>query len=148
MACDVPVVASNVGGLPGIIEDGVTGFVCQPDAIDNMADRSVALLTDAALRESITNAAVRLVRTRYCTEVVSLSMKRPTRGTPASVVGGVKLPGCRRYTPSRASASRGPRPLFRPLTADIIQLLRTLTPKTGSGRRWPAHGECAMWSRT
>jgi N-acetyl-alpha-D-glucosaminyl L-malate synthase BshA len=70
MACEVPVVASNVGGLPEIIEDGVTGFVCQTDAIDNMADRGVALLTDAALRESITNAAVRLVRTRYCTEVV------------------------------------------------------------------------------
>ena len=71
MACEVPVVASNVGGLPEIIEDGVTGFVCPPDAIDQMADRGVALLTDAALRESITqHCRYRLVRTRYCTEVV------------------------------------------------------------------------------
>jgi L-malate glycosyltransferase len=68
MACEVPVVASNVGGLPEIIEDGVTGFVCPPDAVDLMAERGVALLTDRALRGSITRAAVNMVRTRYCTE--------------------------------------------------------------------------------
>ena len=28
MACEVPVIASNVGGLPEIVEHGVTGFVC------------------------------------------------------------------------------------------------------------------------
>ena len=70
MACEVPVVASNVGGLPEIIEDGVTGFVCAPEAVDLMAERGLALLTDAGLRESITAAAVRLVQTRYCTDSV------------------------------------------------------------------------------
>ena len=34
MACEVPVVASKIGGLPEIIEDGVTGFVCPPEAIE------------------------------------------------------------------------------------------------------------------
>ena len=70
MACEVPVVASNVGGLPEIIEDGVTGFVCAPEAVDLMAERGLALLTDAGLRESITAAAVRLVQARYCTDSV------------------------------------------------------------------------------
>ena len=70
MACEVPVVASNVGGLPEIIEDGVTGFVCPPDAVEMMAERGVAVLTDAALRASITRQAVELVRERYCTELV------------------------------------------------------------------------------
>jgi L-malate glycosyltransferase len=68
MACEVPVVASNVGGLPEIIEDGVTGFACPPDAVDLMAERGIALLTDPALRASITQTAVEMVRTRYCTE--------------------------------------------------------------------------------
>jgi len=70
MACEVPVVASNVGGLPEIIEDGVTGFVCPPDAIELMAERGTALLTQPALNQSIVNAAARLVHARYCTDSV------------------------------------------------------------------------------
>jgi len=70
MACEVPVVASNVGGLPEIIEDGVTGFVCPPDDVDLMAERGVALLTDPALRTSIAQAAAEMVRTRYCTDLI------------------------------------------------------------------------------
>ena len=37
MACEVPVVASRVGGLPEVIEHGVSGFLHPPDAIDAMA---------------------------------------------------------------------------------------------------------------
>ena len=70
MACDVPVVASNVGGLPEIIEDGVSGFVCPPDAVSLMAERGIALLTDFALRASIARNAAEVVRSRYCTELV------------------------------------------------------------------------------
>ncbi len=70
MACEVPVVASNVGGLPEIIEDGVTGFVCPPNAVEAMAERGIALLTDSTLREFITRAAANMVRTRYCSDLV------------------------------------------------------------------------------
>jgi len=70
MACEVPVVTSNVGGLPEIVEDGVTGFACPPDAIEMMADRSVALLTSPDLRAKVTRAAVEMVRTRYCTDAI------------------------------------------------------------------------------
>jgi L-malate glycosyltransferase len=67
MACEVPVVASRVGGLPEIVTDGVTGFVCAPDDVDGMAERGVALLTDAELRARIVQRAREMVRSDYCT---------------------------------------------------------------------------------
>ena len=68
MACGVPVVASKVGGLPEIIEDGVTGFVCLPDDVEGMAERGVRLLTDPDLHARVSANASSLVRTTYCTD--------------------------------------------------------------------------------
>ena len=36
MACEVPVIASNVGGLPEIVRQGITGFTSPPDAIEEL----------------------------------------------------------------------------------------------------------------
>ena len=44
MACEVPVVASRVGGLPEVIADGETGFLCEPDDLDGMAECGIAVL--------------------------------------------------------------------------------------------------------
>jgi N-acetyl-alpha-D-glucosaminyl L-malate synthase BshA len=68
MACEVPVVASKVGGLPEIIENGVTGYVCPPDAVDEMAERAIALLRDGDRRRIMGQAAANIVRTEYCTD--------------------------------------------------------------------------------
>jgi N-acetyl-alpha-D-glucosaminyl L-malate synthase BshA len=68
MACEVPVVAARVGGLPEIIDDGTTGYLCAPDDIDGMAARGLAVLSDPDLRARIGRAAAADVRTRFCTE--------------------------------------------------------------------------------
>ena len=70
MACEVPVVASRVGGLPEVIEDGVSGFLHEPDADDEMAASAIALLTDGALHEQMSRAACRRVRGDFCVERV------------------------------------------------------------------------------
>ena len=68
MACEVPVIASNVGGLTEIVEHGVTGFVAAVGAAAEMAQHARELIDDAALRTTMGRAAAEMVRTRYCAE--------------------------------------------------------------------------------
>jgi len=68
MACEVPVVASKIGGLPEIIEDGATGFVCPPNDVQGMAERGIAVLKDRALRDRIAATSREMVVSRYCTD--------------------------------------------------------------------------------
>ena len=70
MACEVPVVASRVGGLPEVVEHGVSGFLHPPGAIDEMAASALALLTDTALHHEVAQAACKRVRKEFCVDRV------------------------------------------------------------------------------
>ena len=85
MACEVPVVASNVGGLPEVIEHGVTGFLHAPEDLDGMAASAVALLRDPALHARVRQAAATRVRREYCAERVVPIYE----AAYAKVIGGV-----------------------------------------------------------
>jgi N-acetyl-alpha-D-glucosaminyl L-malate synthase BshA len=65
MACEVPVVASLVGGIPEVIDHEVTGFLYPPDDLDAMAEASIRLLTDDALHQRVAAAAGRAARERF-----------------------------------------------------------------------------------
>jgi L-malate glycosyltransferase len=49
MACEVPVVSSNAGGIPEINIDGKTGFMCEIGDIEDMAAKTVSLLQDGEM---------------------------------------------------------------------------------------------------
>jgi N-acetyl-alpha-D-glucosaminyl L-malate synthase BshA len=66
MACEVPVVASRVGGLPEVIEDGVSGFLHAPEDLDGMARSALNLLTDEPLHRAAALASRRIAHERYC----------------------------------------------------------------------------------
>lgn len=46
MACEVPVISTNVGGLPEVNIQGVTGFMSNVGDIDEMAANTIYLLSD------------------------------------------------------------------------------------------------------
>ena len=70
MACEVPVVASRVGGLPEVIADGETGFLREPDDIEGMAAVAVRLLSDPDLHRRVAQGALRAVHERFCAEEI------------------------------------------------------------------------------
>lgn len=49
-AAGLPVVATTVGGVPEVVEDGMTGFLVPPDDAHALAKRLEQLLTDPSLR--------------------------------------------------------------------------------------------------
>jgi len=84
MACEVPVVASRVGGLPEVIEDGVSGFLCPVDALDVMAERGIDLLRNSDLRARIAHAGVARVRAHFRADVIVPQYEACYRATLAA----------------------------------------------------------------
>ncbi len=68
MACGVPVVSSDVGGLPELNIDGETGFVVPVGDVDALADRMMNLLGDRQLHAGMAKAAYRRATEEFTKE--------------------------------------------------------------------------------
>lgn len=65
MAAGLPVVATNVGGNPELVDDGKSGFLVPADDQHAFADRILQLLSDEELASKMGLEGARLVRERY-----------------------------------------------------------------------------------
>lgn len=65
MACGVPVIATDAGGLPEVVVDGETGFLAPVGAVEQMAARAIQLLSDEELRRSMGKRGEQRVRSRF-----------------------------------------------------------------------------------
>jgi N-acetyl-alpha-D-glucosaminyl L-malate synthase BshA len=70
MACKVPSVATRVGGVPELIDDGETGLLYPVGDIDAMASGALGLLRDPARLEAMRDAGRRTAQTRFCSTLV------------------------------------------------------------------------------
>ena len=88
MACEVPVVSSNGGGLPEVNIHGVTGFLSNPGNVDEMAAYATCLLETDDLLQSFRANALRQAQRfdlnnilpdyeQYYEEVIEKSVIRP-----------------------------------------------------------------------
>ena len=70
MACELPVIASRVGGLPEVVTDGETGFLSKVGDVDKMANDAVRLLTDHDFRKEMGARARESAISRYRTDLI------------------------------------------------------------------------------
>ena len=62
MACGAPVVGSRAGGLPELIQDGLTGILEPPGSVEAMARRAAEVLRDPARHQAMSEAAAARAR--------------------------------------------------------------------------------------
>ncbi len=70
MAIGRPVVATRVGGIPELVQDGQTGILVTPRKAEEVAERVIMLLKNPALRREMGEAARRRVENEYTVEQV------------------------------------------------------------------------------
>jgi len=75
MALSRPVVASEVGGIPEMIEDGVSGLLVPPNDHVALADAIVRLLSDHPYADMIAKRGHDLVHDRFCIELMVNSIE-------------------------------------------------------------------------
>lgn len=76
MAAGCPVVASDVGGNPELVEDGVTGLLFPSDDADALARCLQTMGSDKALRLRLSQQAAQVARQRYSVEQLVRSTTR------------------------------------------------------------------------
>lgn len=70
MASGVPVVASRAGGLPEVVEDGVTGHLGEVGDVEAMADAGIRILSDDKTWVRMSNAARQVATERFGSDVI------------------------------------------------------------------------------
>ncbi len=70
LACGVPVIATNVGGLPEVVRDNETGVLCPVGDIEAMSEAAVAILRDPARWQAMSAMAAADARQRFSLESI------------------------------------------------------------------------------
>ncbi|MBD0369640.1 MAG: N-acetyl-alpha-D-glucosaminyl L-malate synthase BshA, partial [Pyrinomonadaceae bacterium] len=70
MACEVPVIASRVGGIPEVITDGLTGCLSEVGDVEKMSADAALLLKDERARREMGQRARESAVSRYSTDLV------------------------------------------------------------------------------
>ena len=68
MARGIPTVATPVGGIPQVIENGTTGFLVKGDDVEALAEKLMLLLGNSTLRETVGMASRETIKRSFSIE--------------------------------------------------------------------------------
>lgn len=71
MACGVPTIASNAGGIPELITHGETGYLADIGDVEQMAAYAIALLKDESLYKKTVDACLYRARYTFCNDLIT-----------------------------------------------------------------------------
>jgi N-acetyl-alpha-D-glucosaminyl L-malate synthase BshA len=72
MACEVPVISTNAGGLPEVNINGVTGFACDVGDVETMSQKAIYILSDEERHEKFKKNSLAQAQKYNITEVLPL----------------------------------------------------------------------------
>lgn len=70
MACGVPCIGTNVGGMPEVIQHGETGYICQLGDIEDISTKAIKVLSDQHLHQQFAANGVNVVNTKFRAEQI------------------------------------------------------------------------------
>ena len=79
MAMAKPVVASRVGGIPDLLEDGRNGFLVQPGSVGDLAAAIKKLLQDKALAEKMGREGRKMIDDKFSADIMVRSIEKVYR---------------------------------------------------------------------
>ena len=69
-ACEVPVIATRIGGIPEVVTDGETGFLSEIGDTEKMSEDVMKLLNDEEMRLTFGAKSRELAVSRYDTKII------------------------------------------------------------------------------
>ena len=69
-ACEAPVIATRIGGIPEVVNDGETGFLSEIGNVEKMSEDTIKLLEDKNLRDEFGKRGRELAIARYSTDKI------------------------------------------------------------------------------
>jgi len=70
MACGVPCIGSNIGGIPEVIDHGETGYIAELGNVDQVAYFALKMLTDEELMNRLSVNAKQVVETKFASGTI------------------------------------------------------------------------------
>jgi L-malate glycosyltransferase len=68
MACGVPCIGTNVGGMPEVIQHGETGYICELGDIDDISTKAITVLSNQQIHQQFAAESVAVVNTKFKAE--------------------------------------------------------------------------------